>query len=61
MCDSNHCFGLPPQLQGAHAQLSQYLQRYTKRLSPKNLLYIKQILFFLHALIKMLGEGLSAS
>uniref|UniRef100_A0A0P4W9K1 Helicase ATP-binding domain-containing protein n=1 Tax=Scylla olivacea TaxID=85551 RepID=A0A0P4W9K1_SCYOL len=45
------------QLQGAHAQLSQYLQRYSKRLSPRNLLYLKQILFFMHAIIKMLGGG----
>ncbi|XP_045108856.1 ATP-dependent DNA helicase DDX11-like [Portunus trituberculatus] len=45
------------QLQGAHAQLSQYLQRYSSRLSPTNLLYLKQILFFMHAIIKMLGGG----
>ncbi|XP_053637963.1 ATP-dependent DNA helicase DDX11 isoform X1 [Cherax quadricarinatus] len=45
------------QLQGAHAQLSQYMQRYGKRLSARNLLYIKQILFFMSALIKLLVGG----
>lgn len=42
------------QLAGAFAQLTQYQQRYEKRVSPRNLLYIKQILFFINALIKLL-------
>ena len=50
--------GFVPQLQGAHAQLSHYLERYTSRLSPTNLLYLKQILFFIYAIIKILGGGL---
>ncbi|XP_027218819.2 ATP-dependent DNA helicase DDX11 isoform X1 [Penaeus vannamei] len=45
------------QLSGARAQLSQYLVRYSKRLSPKNLLYIKQIHFFINALMKLLSGG----
>ncbi|XP_064085722.1 ATP-dependent DNA helicase DDX11-like [Macrobrachium nipponense] len=45
------------QFMGAHAQLSQYMQRYEKRLSPRNLLYIKQILFFINSQIKLLNEG----
>ncbi|XP_068203428.1 ATP-dependent DNA helicase DDX11 isoform X2 [Palaemon carinicauda] len=44
------------QFMGAHAQLSQYMQRYEKRLSPRNLLYIKQILFFINSQIKLLNE-----
>ncbi|KAG7157562.1 ATP-dependent DNA helicase DDX11-like [Homarus americanus] len=48
------------QLRGAHAQLSQYMQRYGKRLSPRNLLYIKQILFFMNALIKLIAGGSKA-
>ncbi|XP_045596543.2 ATP-dependent DNA helicase DDX11 [Procambarus clarkii] len=45
------------QLRGAHTQLSQYMQRYSKKLSPRNLLYIKQILFFMNALMKLLVGG----
>ncbi|KAK7084367.1 DEAD H (Asp-Glu-Ala-Asp His) box helicase 11 [Halocaridina rubra] len=44
------------QFMGAHSQLRQYMQRYEKRLSPRNLLYIKQILFFINAQIKLLSE-----
>ncbi|CAL4123180.1 unnamed protein product, partial [Meganyctiphanes norvegica] len=45
------------QLAGACAQLTQYQQRYVKRLSPRNLLYIKQIIFFINALIKLLTKS----
>lgn len=47
------------QLAGAFAQLTQYQQRYEKRVSPRNLLYIKQILFFINALIKLLTGSTS--
>ena len=42
-------------LGAAHAQLSQYRDRYASRLKAKNLLYIKQILFILGRFIKLLG------
>ncbi|KAG9337298.1 hypothetical protein JZ751_028866 [Albula glossodonta] len=43
------------QLCCAHSQLSQYLERYRKRLKAKNVLYIKQILFVLEGLVCVLG------
>ena len=43
------------QLSHAHWQLSQYHQRFYKRLSAKNLLQIKQLIFFLSCLLKSLG------
>ncbi|XP_071519402.1 ATP-dependent DNA helicase DDX11 isoform X2 [Panulirus ornatus] len=49
------------QLCGAHAQLSQYSRRYETRLSPRNLLHIRQILFFINALIKLLSGGSKAA
>ncbi|KAJ8373528.1 hypothetical protein SKAU_G00041080 [Synaphobranchus kaupii] len=39
----------------AHSQLSQYQERYRKRLKAKNLMYIKQILFVLDGLVRVLG------
>ena len=39
----------------AHSQLAQYRDRYKSRLMAKNLLYIKQILFVLANLIKVIG------
>ncbi|XP_036376372.1 ATP-dependent DNA helicase DDX11 isoform X2 [Megalops cyprinoides] len=39
----------------AHSQLSQYMERYRKRLKAKNLMYIKQILFVLEGLVHVLG------
>ncbi|KAI1882536.1 hypothetical protein AGOR_G00251760 [Albula goreensis] len=43
------------QLCCAHSQLSQYLECYRKRLKAKNVLYIKQILFVLEGLVRVLG------
>ncbi|XP_062914373.1 ATP-dependent DNA helicase DDX11 isoform X1 [Mobula hypostoma] len=43
------------QLCCAHSQLSQYLERYRSRLKAKNLMYIKQILYILVNLLKVLG------
>ncbi|KAJ8411228.1 hypothetical protein AAFF_G00172340 [Aldrovandia affinis] len=43
------------QLCCAHSQLSQYQERYRKRLKAKNLMYIKQILFVLEGLVRVLG------
>ncbi|NWU83404.1 DDX11 helicase, partial [Onychorhynchus coronatus] len=43
------------QLCCAHSQLSQYMERYRKRLKAKNLMYIKQILYLLERFVAMLG------
>ncbi|XP_015264201.1 PREDICTED: probable ATP-dependent RNA helicase DDX11 [Gekko japonicus] len=43
------------QLCCAHSQLSQYMERYRKRLKAKNLMYIKQILFLLEKFVTALG------
>ncbi|XP_060101720.1 ATP-dependent DNA helicase DDX11 [Heteronotia binoei] len=43
------------QLCCAHSQLSQYMERYRKRLKAKNLMYIKQILFLLEKFVAVLG------
>ncbi|ESO99999.1 hypothetical protein LOTGIDRAFT_112727 [Lottia gigantea] len=40
----------------AHNQLSQYEKKYRSRLKAKNLMYVKQILFVLSAIVKCLGE-----
>ncbi|KAK3887192.1 hypothetical protein Pcinc_008673 [Petrolisthes cinctipes] len=45
------------QVRGARAQLSHYREKYSKRLCPRNLLYINQIIFFMSAIIKMLEAG----
>ncbi|KAH0617052.1 hypothetical protein JD844_028656, partial [Phrynosoma platyrhinos] len=47
------------QLCCAHSQLSQYLERYRKRLKAKNLMYIKQILFLLERLVGVLGGNIN--
>jgi len=44
------------QLSQAHAQLSQYLQRYDSRLRAKNKVYIQKLLFILSALLKFLSK-----
>ena len=44
------------QLCKAHTQLSAYKERYKSRLNAKNLLYVKQLLFVLTNLAKMLSE-----
>jgi len=43
------------QLGLAYSQLTQYKDRYSSRLKAKNILYIKQLLFILSNLIKLLG------
>ncbi|KAM3609175.1 uncharacterized protein V6R79_010695 [Siganus canaliculatus] len=43
------------QLCRAHSQLSQYADRYKTRLKAKNLMYIKQILFVIEGLVRVLG------
>ncbi|XP_077196078.1 ATP-dependent DNA helicase DDX11 isoform X2 [Paroedura picta] len=43
------------QLCCAHSQLSQYMEKYRKRLKAKNLMYIKQILFLLEKFVTVLG------
>ncbi|XP_060086136.1 ATP-dependent DNA helicase DDX11-like [Ylistrum balloti] len=43
------------QLLRAHSQLTQYEERYRSRLKAKNLMYIKQILFVLSCLLKIVG------
>nr|XP_015208707.1 PREDICTED: probable ATP-dependent RNA helicase DDX11 [Lepisosteus oculatus] len=43
------------QLCCAHSQLTQYMERYRNRLKAKNLMYIKQILFVVEGLVRMLG------
>jgi chromosome transmission fidelity protein 1 len=45
----------------AHAQLSQYLQRYQDRLKPKNKAYIQQILFFTKSIINYIAPGSETS
>ncbi|NXK98749.1 DDX11 helicase, partial [Formicarius rufipectus] len=47
------------QLCRAHSQLSQYLERYRKRLKAKNLMYIKQILYLLERFVAMLGGNVN--
>ncbi|NWQ63610.1 DDX11 helicase, partial [Neopipo cinnamomea] len=47
------------QLCCAHSQLSQYMERYRKRLKAKNLMYIKQILYLLERFVAMLGGNVS--
>ncbi|XP_056907524.1 ATP-dependent DNA helicase DDX11 isoform X1 [Takifugu flavidus] len=43
------------QLCRAHSQLTQYTHRFKSRLKAKNLMYIKQILFVIEGLIRVLG------
>ena len=43
------------QLCTAHTQLSQYMERYRPRLKPKNLMYVKQILFIMQRVMKLFG------
>lgn len=43
------------QFKEAHNQLQSYMERYRSRLKAKNLLYIKQMLFVLANLVKVLG------
>ncbi|XP_053175106.1 ATP-dependent DNA helicase DDX11 [Scomber japonicus] len=43
------------QLCRAHAQLTQYADRFKGRLKAKNLMYIKQILFVIEGLVRVLG------
>ncbi|KPP62992.1 hypothetical protein Z043_118778, partial [Scleropages formosus] len=43
------------QLCCAHSQLSQYVGRYRNRLKAKNLMYLKQILFVVEGLVRVLG------
>ncbi|XP_041652395.1 ATP-dependent DNA helicase DDX11 [Cheilinus undulatus] len=43
------------QLCRAHSQLTQYADRYKSRLKAKNLMYVKQILFVVEGLVKVLG------
>uniref|UniRef100_A0A8C8I1S2 ATP-dependent DNA helicase DDX11 n=1 Tax=Oncorhynchus tshawytscha TaxID=74940 RepID=A0A8C8I1S2_ONCTS len=43
------------QLCRAHSQLAQYSERYRSRLKAKNLMYIKQILFVVERLVRVLG------
>ncbi|XP_047451744.1 ATP-dependent DNA helicase DDX11 isoform X1 [Mugil cephalus] len=43
------------QLCRAQSQLSQYADRYKSRLKAKNLMYIKQILFVIEGLVRVLG------
>ncbi|RMC02662.1 hypothetical protein DUI87_19850 [Hirundo rustica rustica] len=47
------------QLCCAHSQLSQYMERYRKRLKAKNLMYIKQILYLLQQFVAMLGGNVN--
>ncbi|KAM5252238.1 ATP-dependent DNA helicase DDX11 isoform 2-T11 [Hipposideros larvatus] len=46
------------QLCQAHSQLSQYMERYRKRLKAKNLMYIKQILYLLEKFVTVLGGNI---
>ncbi|XP_034734747.1 ATP-dependent DNA helicase DDX11 [Etheostoma cragini] len=43
------------QLCRVHSQLTQYAERYKSRLKAKNLMYIKQILFVIEGLVRVLG------
>ncbi|NXQ28444.1 DDX11 helicase, partial [Alaudala cheleensis] len=47
------------QLCCAHSQLSQYMERYRKRLKAKNLMYMKQILYLLEQFVAMLGGNVN--
>ncbi|NXC93061.1 DDX11 helicase, partial [Certhia familiaris] len=47
------------QLCCAHSQLSQYMERYRKRLKAKNLMYIKQILYLLEQFVAVLGGNVN--
>uniref|UniRef100_A0A8C3LB91 DEAD/H-box helicase 11 n=1 Tax=Chrysolophus pictus TaxID=9089 RepID=A0A8C3LB91_CHRPC len=47
------------QLCCAHSQLLQYMERYSKRLKAKNLMYIKQILYLLERFVVMLGGNVN--
>ncbi|NXB78621.1 DDX11 helicase, partial [Donacobius atricapilla] len=47
------------QLCCAHSQLSQYMERYRKRLKAKNLMYIKQMLYLLEQFVAMLGGNVN--
>ncbi|NWV26743.1 DDX11 helicase, partial [Origma solitaria] len=47
------------QLCCAHSQLSQYMERYRKRLKAKNLMYIKQILYLLERFVATLGGNVN--
>ncbi|TRY62784.1 hypothetical protein TCAL_00388 [Tigriopus californicus] len=47
------------QFKEAHKQLQNYMERYRSRLKAKNLLYIKQLIFVLANLIKVLGGKVS--
>uniref|UniRef100_A0AAX7TS85 Helicase ATP-binding domain-containing protein n=1 Tax=Astatotilapia calliptera TaxID=8154 RepID=A0AAX7TS85_ASTCA len=49
------------QLCCAHSQLSQYADRYKSRLKAKNLMYIKQILFVIEGLVRVLGGKVGQS
>ncbi|RWS27804.1 Chl1p-like protein, partial [Leptotrombidium deliense] len=40
-----------------HSKLSQYLLRYNSRLTPKNLMYVKQLIFVISSLLKSLKPG----
>ncbi|RXG59350.1 putative ATP-dependent DNA helicase DDX11 [Armadillidium vulgare] len=48
------------QLCESKSQLSEYLNRFQKKLNPKNLLYIKQIIFVINSYIKLLSSGVSS-
>ena len=51
-----HSVSITGQMLGAsYTQLSQYREKYSSRLKAKNLLYIKQILFIISKIIKLLG------
>ncbi|KAH3756555.1 ATP-dependent DNA helicase DDX11 [Pelomyxa schiedti] len=45
------------QIECAHTQLTQYLDRYQTRLNAKNMVYIKQILYIIAALTTALSSG----
>nr|XP_039267118.1 ATP-dependent DNA helicase DDX11-like [Styela clava] len=45
----------------AHNQLTQYSQKFSKRLKAKNLMYVKQILFILRKLMSVMGISQSAT
>ena len=53
---SCRCF----QITCASSQLSQYQERYMKRLKARNLMYIRQIIFILTSLSKYLAGGSSS-
>ncbi|XP_061677996.1 ATP-dependent DNA helicase DDX11 isoform X2 [Syngnathoides biaculeatus] len=43
------------QLCRAHSQLSQYAERFKNRLKAKNVMYVKQVLFVIEGLVRVLG------